>query len=392
MLPQLKPAPGVASHRNQVRLVRGGSEYFSLLTRLIQQAEKSIYLQAYIYREDETGWHIARALTGAVQRGVTVHVLVDGYASQELSRRFIQHLRDAGVNFRLFRPLFKSAYFYFGRRLHHKIAVVDGAHALVGGINISDHYNDLPGKPAWLDWALYTHGEVAHTLMAVCQKRAGRKKSARPLPKSSFSWPDCQCRVDVAINDWVYGKREITVSYLNMFRQATTEVIIMSPYFIPGNDFRKNMVMARRRGVVIKVILTGISDVAISKFAERYMYQWLFQNGVEIYEYKKTVLHGKLAVYDNKWVTVGSYNVNNISAYASVELNLAVEDTTFAGGVTAMLQKMIAEDCDQITEDQYVRHRGLLSRLMQKGAYEVIRVLLYLFTFYFKQRTTPESM
>ncbi len=393
MSPNPQPVANTLCHRNQVRLIRGGLEYFSLLAQLIEKAELSIHLQAYIYHEDETGLRIARLLAQAVERNVKVYVLVDGFASQDLSRKFIQQLREAGVYFRLFRPLFKSPYFYFGRRLHHKVVVVDGVYALVGGINISDHYNDLPGKPAWLDWAMYAEGEVALSLMEVCKRRIRLKvKDASGQAKNTFSWPDSRCRIDVAINDWVYGKREITLSYLNMFRKASTAVIIMSPYFMPGNDFRKNMAMARRRGVTIKVVLTGISDVAISKFAERYMYQWLFQNGVEIYEYKKNVLHGKLAVYDRKWVTVGSYNVNNISAYASVELNLSVEDAAFSNQVTEMLHKMIVDDCEQITEDKYIRHQGLLRRLAQKGAYVVIRVLLYLFTFYFKQRTTPESM
>lgn len=390
---QSKPVSPIPSHRNQVHLVRGGMEYFSLLTQLVQKAKISIHLQVYIYHEDDTGLRMARLLAEAVRRNVKVFVLVDGYASQDLSQKFIQQLREAGVYFRMFNPLFKGAYFYFGRRLHHKVVVIDGEHALVGGINISDHYNDLPGKPAWLDWALYAEGEVAHALLEVCKRRIRlKRKNSLVQTKNIFSWPNCQCKVEVAINDWVYGKREITSSYLRMFRQASTEIIIMSPYFLPGNDFRRNMAMARRRGVTIKVILTGISDVAISKFAERYMYQWLFRNGVEIYEYKKSILHGKLAVYDRKWVTVGSYNVNNISAYASVELNLGVEDDEFSSKVTEMLHQMIAEECEQITEDKYIQHQGILRRLAQKGAYEIIRALLYLFTFYFKQRTTPESM
>jgi len=79
-------------------------------------------------------------------------------------------------------------------------------------------------------------------------------------------------------------------------------------------------------GVIIKVVQAGISDIALSKYAERYMYRWLLRNKVEIYEYQKTVLHGKIAVCDDQWMTVGSYNVNNLSAYASIELNLDVDN------------------------------------------------------------------
>lgn len=392
MLPRPKQFAYTPAHRNQVRLVRGGLEYFSLLAQLIEGAKISIHLQVYIYHQDKTGLHIASLLTQAAKRNVKVFVLVDGYASQDLSDRFVQELREAGVYFRFFQPLFKGSSFYFGRRLHHKIVVADGSQALVGGINISDHYNDLPGKPAWLDWALYAEGEVAGTLLQICRRRIKPERSKPYQPISPHCWPENNCLIRVAVNDWVFGKREITNSYLHMLRSARSEVIIMSPYFMPGNDIRRHLSMARRRGVSIKLILTGISDVMISKYAERYMYQWLFKNGIEIYEYKKNVLHGKLAVYDQKWATVGSYNVNNISAYASVELNLGVEDAMFASQVTRMLHTMIADECEQITEEGYNHHQGLLKRLAQKIAYEVIRVLLYLFTFYFKQRTTPESM
>ena len=76
-----------------------------------------------------------------------------------------------------------------------------------------------------------------------------------------------------------------------------------------------------------------MSDVMVAKNAERYMYNWLFRNDIEIYEYKPCVLHGKVAVYDRAWATIGSYNVNIISAYASLELNIDINNSKFAGNV-----------------------------------------------------------
>jgi cardiolipin synthase A/B len=370
---------------DKIQLVHGGKEYFSLLKQLIQNAQDSIYLQTYIFEEDQTGTEVANELIAAAQRHVNVFLLVDGYASNHLSKAFIKNLQQVGVNFRMFDPLLKSKYFYLGRRLHHKIVAIDAKHSLVGGINISDRYNDLPDQPAWLDWAAYTEGEVAVQLTQICQQRVKPASLKSILRSSKPALLTKGNPVSVKINDWVRNKRQITDSYLAMFRQATEQITIMSAYFLPNDQFRKELKRAAKRGVKVQLILAGPSDVALAKYAERYMYRWLLKHRIEIYEYQKSVLHGKMAVYDGKWATVGSYNVNNISAYASIELNLAINDTNFANQVETALSNVMADGCLRITAEQ-VNHSGLTKRIMQRGAYYIFRIMFFLFTFYFKQR------
>ena len=153
-----------------LKLVRGGQEYFETLIGLINKAQDSIHLQTYIFDDDATGLQVLTALTEAVKRKVNVYMLADGYASQRISRHILQEIRTSGIHFRYFEPLFKGKNFYFGRRMHQKIFVADAKYALVGGINIADKYNDLPGKPAWLDFALYAEGEIAIQLCVQCWK------------------------------------------------------------------------------------------------------------------------------------------------------------------------------------------------------------------------------
>jgi cardiolipin synthase len=171
-----------------------------------------------------------------------------------------------------------------------------------------------------------------------------------------------------------------------MFNKANNEIIIMSSYFLPGRVFRKNLKMAVKRGVRIKLILAGASDVWVSKQAERYMYRWLFKNEIEIYEYPHNILHGKLAVYDGSWVTGGSYNVNNISAYASIELNLDINDAGFANNVSSTLQDIIDNECVRVTQDEYNVTYNVIERFLQYLSYETVRLIFFLFTFYFRQR------
>ena len=172
------------SNNNQLALVHGGKPYFELLEALIENAVHEILFQTYIFDGGNTGLRVAAALSRAARRGVKVYVLLDGYASQGLPNEIISHWREAGVYFRWFEPLLRSKYFYFGRRLHHKALVVDKCHGLVGGINISDKYNDKPGHPAWLDWAIHMQGEVVLELHTLCAQRAiSRKRLSLKKPK-----------------------------------------------------------------------------------------------------------------------------------------------------------------------------------------------------------------
>lgn len=375
---------------NRVRLVHGGHAYFNLLHELVSKAVHVVYLHYYIYDDDETGRSLKEALVQAAARGVRVFLLVDGYASQKLPKQFATELRQAGVQFKWFEPLFKSRKFYFGRRMHHKVVVADGTWSLVGGINISNRYNDMPGIPAWMDMALYCEGEASLQLHQLCRGLWGKTAADGLDPSISreYSGQISEAEgqyVRIRRNDWVKRKNEVTKSYLYMLLHAKEEIIIMCSYFLPGRVFRREISNAIKRGVRIKVILAGPSDVMVAKNAERYLYDWMLRNSIEIYEYQKTVLHAKMAVYDTAGVTVGSYNVNNISAYASLELNMDVRDTSFAVSTRLLLEQIIAQDCKRISPDNYGTSRNIFRRLWQRVCYSFINTMLSLFTFYFKQ-------
>ena len=376
--------------RNKIKLIKGGRDYFSLLERIINEASTSIYLQTYIFDSDTTGRRIARALLNAAARNVKVAMLIDGYASQSLPFWLVESFRDAGIQFNWFHPLWKSRRFYFGRRLHHKVVVVDSSRALVGGLNISDRYNDTDTRSAWLDWAIYAEGDVALAVQRICQRRSKitlKNKSTSSREYVIFDEKEHQsCKVRVRINDWVNRKMQITNSYLEMFRKAKSHIIIASPYFMPGNKFRNMILEALKRGVRVSIILGSKSDIVIARYAEQYLYPWLLRNNIEIYEYQKNVLHGKMATYDGAWVTNGSYNINNISAYASVELNLDVFNRRFAQEVENDLRRIMIEECEQITVDNYRKRSSLFQRFLQRSAYDIIRLLFFIFTFYFRQR------
>lgn len=375
-----------------MQLIRGGRAYFDKLLQLIGNAKESIHLQTYIYEDDETGRLVANALKEAVLRNVEVHLMADGYASQAMSKSFIAGLKNAGIHFRFFETFFKSRYFYFGRRMHHKMTVVDTRYALVGGVNISNRYNDMPGQPAWLDFALFVEGEVARELCVLCWKSWKSypvNMGITPCEEKQVSFdflPEEQSEVRMRRNDWVRRKNQISSTYVKILRSSRSEVTILCSYFLPGIFIRRQMVNAIKRGVSIRVIAAGNSDVKVAKNAERWLYDWLLRNGIELYEYQKNILHGKMAVSDEEWMTAGSYNINNISAYASIELNLDVRNPAFAKETRQVLQQIIEKDCTRITFEQHIKTNNIFKQFNRWLSYQFIRTVFYLFTFYFKHK------
>ncbi len=368
--------------KNKVKLIQGGADYFELLIKLINEAKTSIHFQTYIYDEDETGNTVTAALIAAAQRGVKIFLLLDRYGSQGLSKDWVKKVQGAGIFFRFFRPLFLSKRFYLGRRLHHKVVVIDGCKSTVAGLNISNRYNDTPEATAWLDWAILIEGEASQKLEDICKSRL-RLRYARQVPKHKSENFEGSTPVRISVNDWVRRKRQIYRTYLDMFREAKEEVLIMSAYFLPGRTFRKAIEAAVRRGVKFRVVLTGNADVFMIKYAERYIYRWLFKNNIAVYEYTRNVLHGKISVCDKEWMTVGSFNINNLSAFASVELNADVFDKKFAMHVYERLSEIIKRDCVRITEEKFERQFNLISRTAHHVAYYLFRFLFFIST---KQR------
>jgi len=383
----------IANHYSEgkVNLVHGGKAYFDLLLQLINGATESIHLQVYIFDDDETGTMVGDALKAAAQRNVTVYLLADGYGSQAMSQMFIGQLKEAGVHFRFFEPIFKSKSFYFGRRMHHKILVADSKFALVGGINIANRYNDLPGSTAWFDFALYSEGPVAKELCILCWKTWNgfpQKMNITPCEEKQllFDFQNQEMStVRIRRNDWVRKKNQISATYIRMLRNAQSHITILCSYFLPGKTIRRLLRKAAARGIKIKIITAGISDVMLSKNAERWMYDWILRNKIELYEYEPAILHAKVAVCDGEWLTIGSYNINNISAYASIELNIDVTNSSLPATMDQLLDTVIQNDCIAITREKLEHSKNIFKQFIRWCSYQIIRMFFYLFTFYFKQ-------
>ncbi len=364
-----------------VEIVHSGNDYFERLYGIISNAKKEIHLQTYIFDYDDTGRVIGKALKEAALRKVKVYVVLDGYGASSLPKDFISDLMKAGVQFRYFSPMFSLNSLYIGRRLHHKVAVADGTTAIVGGINIADKYRGSEKEFPWLDYAIQVNSQVASSLEIFCRNIFLKKKRFRKIKTPwQFQYPTGEI-VRILRNDWLKRKSEISRTYLQTLRKAKDEVIIVGSYFFPGKKFLRTLKNASgKKGVKVKLILSKNQDVPIVRRATRHLYHSLLSNKVEIYEWKRSVLHGKAAVADKEWATIGSFNLNHLSSYGSLELNIEVVSKDFAQSFTAELESVISQ-CERISQESLLLRHGWFSRFLDLICYYLLRLLSIIVTY-----------
>jgi cardiolipin synthase len=361
---------------NSVELIQSGEHYFNTCCELIESAKQEIHLQTYILAEDNTGKKITEALLNAAKRGIKITLLIDGYGSKELSSKFIRSIIDAGIRFRFFGSFFSSESISRVRRLHHKILVIDKRKILIGGINIGDHYHGTMEKPAWLDFAVLIEGSCGEMIHRLCEMI---------YQKKNYNWENKKCdlpaegvEIRFRRNDWLRGKSEVYHSYKSAIRQAKKSITIVGCYFMPGFNFLQSLKRAVRRGVKVKVIMGSVSDIPLFHNAEKYLYDFLLRNNIEIYEWGDSVLHGKAAVIDSSWSTIGSYNLNNLSKYKTIELNVDIRDKQFSTGFHEELEEIMQTKCTRVLTSDHKKKTNIFSRMKNGLAYFYYRIFMVL--------------
>lgn len=365
----------------RIELVHSGADFFERLRCLIAHARSEVHLQTYIFENDTTGKEVAKALIAAASRNVKVYVLLDGYGSASLSVHFITDLIAHGINIRFFAPFFSMNSIYLARRLHHKVAVADGEVALVGGINIADKYRGTQSEEPWLDYAVQIKDTGMATHLERLCKMIYSKKNHKSISTTKIRFHLAKgVSAHIVQNDWLHRKNEIYDAYTNAIENAKKEITILGSYFFPGRRLSKALYRASRNGVKVKLILSGVSDVPLARRATNHLYASLLKGNIELYEWKNSVLHGKVATVDQTWSTVGSFNLNHLSAYGSIELNIELLSKEFSRTMASNLRGVVAQ-CEKITADTLKTRGGLFAWILNGLAYRLVRILFRIATY-----------
>jgi cardiolipin synthase len=367
---------------HSTELLRSGESFFAAIEKSIDDAKHFIHFQTYIVDDDDTGKRIINALIRAAGRKVKIYFLLDAYGGTSFSKEMIKKVEDAGIYFRKFSPGLITDGFQLSLRLHHKVLITDGTTAIIGGMNIADRYHGKQGMKEWLDFAVLIRGpECAHCLFIV--KRLwnkafiSKKERSRETIRAVNSFEE-NIKLKVLQNNWSRNKIEILRSYRSSIRHAHDRMIIFGSYFLPGRNERRLLRNASRRGVDIKIVLSAESDAPVMTHATNFLYDFILRNNISIYEYLPSNLHAKVATTDGKWSTIGSYNMNHLSDYGSVEMNVDILDDNFAVMFEKMLLDIIAKDCRQVIFEEYIKRKTWVLKLIDWFSYQMIRGMMRL--------------
>ncbi len=369
-------------------LVHSGEDYFFRLKQLIDKAKNEVHLQTYLLENDNTGQEIINALIDAAEREVAIHILLDSYGSGDFPLTILEQLKQKGIRVRLFSPWHSKKIIYLGRRLHHKVLVVDGVHALLGGINISNKYRGLDEEIPWLDYAVYIKDDtLVIALQKLCREIFFKTPSRKKNRIQSTLLEESSTKVHILRNDWFRERNEIFNYYLKAIKSSREEVVLVASYFLPGKKLMTALRNATKRNVSVKIVLSGVSDLPIVMRATQYLYGYFLQQGVELYEWKKSVLHAKIAVVDNHWSTIGSFNLNDLSYYANIEMNASIDSIVFSSHLRSHLQSIL-EGSERITMETLQYREDLKSKLLNWVSYELVRLALRLVIFFANKRVS----
>jgi len=333
---------------NLVEVHVRGEEAFAAMRRAVAAARREVLLEAYIFSDDSTGRTLMDDLVQAAARGVEVRVLVDAVGSLGTRSSFWREMERRGVAVRLFHPLL-SRVFLHPYRDHRKILVVDHQVAFTGGMNIADEYGSArpaKGGRTWRDSHLRVEGPVAREMAAVFAEgwvhAGGQPLDLAGAPGEARG----EARVLVLESRPNRGHAESAAVLAAVVAAARQRVWITNAYFAPRRIALDILGRGAARGVDVRLLLPGKTDVPIVRHAGHGYYAGLLARGVRVFEYQPAVLHAKTVVADALVSVVGSTNLDFRSFHFNAECNLVILDAPTGVRMEAAFRQDLEESVE----------------------------------------------
>lgn len=334
---------------NLVDIMTCGGCIYDEMLKSIQNARRYVWLESYIYVNDSVGKMFRQALIDAAKRGCEVVLNCDYIGSIYLNSLFLNSLREAGVRVILFNSLekfasrgFKSFFF----RNHRKLLIVDETIAFCGSANIINNK-----KKHFRDTAIKITGPMGHGLKENVYNtfyKLLEAKIIRTAPRCHYS------RNGVFLKLYECNKafKIYTLPDLIMMalRFSKKYCYFTTPYFDPFSGIKYFILDAARRGVRVRILVAGVSDVPFMRMASKCIYDEYLDVGVEIYEVYGNMLHAKTAIFDNQLALIGSFNLDCISLN-NLELNLGIFDQE------GKVREIMVQFCEDLKKSKKIRMR-----------------------------------
>lgn len=326
------------SGHNEVKLLINGENKFPEVLQALKTAKHHIHMEYYIFENDNIGNQIKDILIQKAAQGVKVRFIYDDFGSRSIRKNLVRELIDGGVEaFPFYKTFFIALSSRTNYRNHRKIIVVDGCTGFVGGINVSDRYiNGAPGSSRlfWRDTHVKIFGPGVYYLqyLFICDWNFCAGQNLK-LERDFFCYTKSEkgnAIIQVAASGPDSDTPAIMFSLMVAIGMAEKEILITSPYFIPGESILDALNIAALSGVKIKLLVPGKSDSFIVNAAARSYYGELIDSGVEIYLYQKGFVHAKTMVSDGQLAIIGTANMDHRSFELNFEVNSMIYDVAVA--------------------------------------------------------------
>ncbi len=328
---------------NKVTLLWKDSELFRGIFDSVRSAEKMICLEFYIFRNDETGTELADILRQKAAEGVKVYLLYDHFGSIGTPLKFWRSLKTAGVQIRASRPFKWTAPLHYVHRDHRKLIIIDGIRAFTGGLNIANEYRGYhlrKKKRGWRDTGLILEGPAVNMLLDTFNQ-SWQVWKGEPIPFHADVKPtEGGLPVLPIFASSAKGRRRMRRLLYVSINMAQKTIYLTTAYFTPSRRLIQILENAVARGVSVKLLLPGKSDISATRYTGRAFYTRLLKAGIEIYNYSGQILHAKTAVFDGIWSIIGSANLDFQSLRRNDEGNVGIIDEVFG----ASMAKIFFED------------------------------------------------
>jgi cardiolipin synthase A/B len=344
---------------NRVEVLTDAGAFYEAELAAVRQAERTINLEAYVFREGEVTERLLAALTERARVGVKVKLVLDAFGNLFTRKRIFRDLERAGGRVVWYMPIRWYTLKRFNNRTHRELLVIDGEVGFIGGAGFAPWWAGDRGRPPWRDTVVRVRGPLVLALQSAFAENwleaSGDILTGGEYFVASPPEPGGVAGLVVASSPSAGGSTRARVLFQTLLASARVSIDVSSPYFVPDRSTRRELVRAAERGVRVRIITPGEhSNHRQTRRVSRRLYGELLRGGVEVYEYQPAMNHRKVLVVDGLWCVVGSTNFDNRSFGLNDEVNLAAADARFA----ARLAEDFARDREESRPITYEAWRG----------------------------------
>jgi cardiolipin synthase len=352
---------------NTLEILNNGDAFYPPMLAAIRGAEASITIEAYIYWAGDIGREFAEALAERAKSGRPVKILLDAIGSSTIGTQILDTLEAGGCHVAWYNPIRWYTLGRFNNRTHRKSLIVDGRIAFTGGAGIADHWRgNARGPDEWRDIQIRLEGPAVVPLQTGFAHNW--QQTTGELISGERYYPDIDPAGPLAVQTLLsspeIGASSVRTMYYLSIVCARRSIYIANPYFVPDPVAIETLIDAKRRGVDVRIMVSGIrNDNWLARHNSVRLFGRLLAAGIEIQEFNRTMLHQKTMVVDRQWVTIGTTNFDNRSFAHNEESNVCVFDRRLA----QQLHDIFLDDlggCERVTMDAWSR-RGVWSRAQE---------------------------